>query len=232
MTTTQRSVPAHARDLSALRLAPSLRPLSDEELAPLAAAARRFVLPPGVWTLDEALAREAVFVVARGEVRLHRPSKGSTGLTVWDRAAGDGFEFLSFDADSAPRTQAEVLVDGTVVYALPRECVRRAITFHPAAADATIQALRDLLAETLDRLDDLGCRTVRARVARCLARLARRRDACSVTVTREELAGLAQASPSEVSRVLPGLRGERLIDYKDYSHLIHLRKAQRLAHLE
>ncbi len=232
MTTPQPLAPARPRDLSALRLAAPLRSLPDEELAPLAAAARRFVLPAGVWTLDEALAREAAFIVTHGSVRLHRQSIGSRDVTLWVKLVGDSFEFLCFDANGLPRSRIEVLVAGTVVYVLPREALYRVIVACPEAAAAALRALGTQLGETFDRLDDLGCRTVRARVARCLARLARQRGACSVTVTREELAGLAQTSPSEVSRALSSLRRERLIDYKDYSPIIHLCAIQRLAHLD
>lgn len=223
-----------------LRGAAIFRHLEAHSLAELAAHARRRVYvrgeiiaglgaDPSSFTYAGG-ADEALHLVGGGRVRLYRLSREGREVTLAVLHAGDAVG-LDLPGHAVGATGlVEALLDGTVIYSLPRREALRALAAHPEALLGALELAGRRTAEAYDRIEELACHSVKERLARTLARLAPPGQPV-VMATRDDLAALVGASREEVSRALRQLRDLGLVAIQPHRRGILVRDRDRLASL-
>jgi CRP-like cAMP-binding protein len=83
---------------------------------------------------------------------------------------------------------------------------------HPQLSQQFIRILSDNIHEKEEQLVEIAYESVRKRLAQVLVRLSRTINTPILTVSREELAGLAGIATETVSRVLTDFRDEGIIE--------------------
>jgi len=157
--------------LEDVRRAPVFAELNEEALAAVGAACRRYVYEPGTRMVGAPHARDSVFVVAKGGVRLYRCSPDGIELTLEIKHAGDLFDVQACDRAGDPKNLVEALDDGAVVYAIPRAWFLTFARSHPSVLVEMAHMLAGLVRAYQDLIEDLALCTVEVRVAHALARL-------------------------------------------------------------
>ena len=165
---------------------------------------------------DEA---DALFMVARGRVKLQQVRPDGSEVVTDVLAPGEVCGALGILARPFQRHTAEALVD-TCTLGIRQSDLRRVLTEHPQVALHVIDQVSARLARAESLIGAQATRTVPARLATTLLRLAaklgRERGAqgvlLEVPLSRADLAGLARSTPESVSRVLSRWKEEGLID--------------------
>lgn len=207
-----------AGDVHSLQRAAVFRGLEAEDLETLAAiaACRRYMRGDVICLQGES--DDTLFVLVRGGIRLLLLGPLGQELTLLRRRSGDVFELGTVDAVWPDDTVAEVLVDGTLIYALPWHPFLELVAARPRAVASLAALLRTRRAEEHALLRELAFYTMKARLAHRLADLASASTGWVVSETREALAGMIGSRAEEVTRALHQLRDEGLVDFRPHCH--------------
>lgn len=213
-----------------LRRVPLFADLDDETIAGMAVVSHRRVHARGVWLVEAREARERLFVVARGDARLHRSTWSGSEVTLAVKHNGDVLDLHECDRRGNPKNDVEILADDTIIYGIPHVYLVDIGFAQPRFLLRMAEALAGQVAEYQDIIVDLMTRRVEVRVAHGLGRLAGPRDA--VELTRCQLATVVDASREEVGKALKRLRAAGLIAYEDNERRFRLLDKTRLATLD
>lgn len=184
------------------------RDLREDELARVAAAARREQYPKGQFLLLEGQACTAVQFIARGRVKVHKISPEGREQVLHLLGPGDALNLVpAFDERPNPAS-AEALTD-VEVYSLSRADFVRLVREIPQVAANVLADLAEKLRLLVDLVEDLSFRTVSARLARFLLTTAA--DLPGRRWTQEEIATHLGTVREMVGRVLRGWQEEGLI---------------------
>ena len=109
----------------------------------------------------------AVYLVARGEVRIPRSSPEGREYVLHSLGPGECFN-LSSALDGGYNLATVTALTDTVVYAVPVRVFRSIVCEHPELAVALLEHLASRVRRLSDAVEDLALYTVRTRLARCL----------------------------------------------------------------
>lgn len=159
---------------------------------------------------------DALYVVARGSVLVHRTSRGGDrrAMTVVD--APGSFGEIGLVDGSARSASVEALED-TDLFALPRKDFLRLLADEPRIVQGVLRELGRTIRRLTEQLADATLLDLPARVAKTLLRLVevrRQADPASepiVTLSQSKLAELAGGSRQSVNAALSTLAARNLI---------------------
>jgi CRP-like cAMP-binding protein len=109
----------------------------------------------------------AVYLIARGEVRIQRSSPEGREYVLHTLGPGQCFN-LSSALDGGHNLTTALASTDTVAYAIPIDVFRQAVREHPELAMAVLEHLAGRVHRLCDAVEDLALYTVRTRLARCL----------------------------------------------------------------
>jgi CRP-like cAMP-binding protein len=218
-----------------LRACVALRCLDARALEDLSrhAEAVRFRRRAAVYEADEAA--DAVYVLARGRVRLLR-SRGERVLTLAYRGAGDLLGEGAF-TDAGARTHRAVAVEATEAVRIPVKHARRLVEEHAAFCVEILKLVACELSSLERRLVAVAARPVEARIAAFVAERARvdgvphaRGVALGPKFTHQEIADFVASTRETVTLTLGGLRRRGVVAFERRRLLVLDRAAlERLA---
>lgn len=211
-------------DMAALRRIALFRDLAEDDLAALVRHTHGRTYERGDMLTVGVDAGDAVFVVARGELRVSCLSPDGREITLNTPRSGDLFTVHEND-------QARALRDGTLVYRMPYQPLIHHLSGQPRAARALIDLCFRRLAEDRQRTIDLALGTIPSRLARVLARNASADAERMVLLTHQELADMIGTRPDEVTKTLRTFRERGLVAYQRRQHGIYVCDLEALAAL-
>jgi CRP/FNR family cyclic AMP-dependent transcriptional regulator len=109
----------------------------------------------------------AVYLVARGEVRIQRSSPEGREYVLHSLGPGQCFNLASA-LDGGYNLATVTAQTDVVIYALPVDVFRQTVREHPELAMALLAHLSGRVRSLSDAVEDLALYTVRTRLARCL----------------------------------------------------------------
>jgi len=147
------------------------RDLSENEVEAIARATTMTTCPPGrlFYAPDEV--SEVLFLLKHGRVQLYRLSPEGKKLVVATLGAGAIFGEMALVGQGMHNTFAEA-VDECVLCVLSRADVERIILARPQVALRFVEALGRRLTDLEARLEDVAFKSITARLAGLLLRLA------------------------------------------------------------
>lgn len=171
---------------------------------PMATASRgQMIYTPGE-------TQEALFLLKSGQVRLYRLAADGRKFVLGTIGPGTMFGEMSFIGQSMIGSYAEVTEDATVCV-MSRLDIQELMLQHPQIAVRLTQILAERLRDAEDRLEQVAFRSVPARLARLLLRLAGETDTAG-GYSHQELADMIGTSRETVSRALVEMKQDSLID--------------------
>lgn len=203
---------AHER---ALRSVPYFAVLDRQTLHEVARCARRQVYLPGEIIFMEGDPCAGLFVIESGQVKAFKTSTEGREQTL--HALGPGQSFNDVAAlDGGPNPVNAMAVDEAVLWRLAREDVRLLALNHPELAWALLEHIARRARFLVSVVEDLGLRSVKARLAKLLLEEAQRSaDAGSVErrqmLTQQEMASRLGTVREMVGRALRSLAQEGAI---------------------
>jgi CRP/FNR family transcriptional regulator len=109
----------------------------------------------------------AVYLVARGEVRIQRSSPEGREYILHALGPGQCFN-VSSALDGGQNLATVTALTDAIVYSLPVDVFRQVVHEHPELAEALLKHLARRVRHLSDAVEDLALYTVRTRLARCL----------------------------------------------------------------
>jgi CRP/FNR family cyclic AMP-dependent transcriptional regulator len=109
----------------------------------------------------------AVYLVARGEVRIQRSSPEGREYVLHSLGPGQCFNLASA-LDGGYNLATVTAQTDAVIYAVPIDVFRQTVHEHPELAMALLEHLASHVRRLSDAVEDLALYTVRTRLARCL----------------------------------------------------------------
>ena len=198
--------------IEALRTAPLLSGLSDQNLERVSSRAVRQVLEEGQWLFSQGDPARRFYLVRKGQIRLFRLSPDGAEKVIEIVSPGQTFAealmFLNaprYPVCAAALEPAEVIsIDAHDFAAMLRDSVDTCF----AVLGALSQRLRGLIGE----IDNLTLHTAKSRVARyLLSHCPEDRRAFELDVRKGVLASRLSVKPETFSRVFKQLTEERAI---------------------
>ncbi len=211
---------------SDLRCVPMLAALPEATLAQLAAGTERKCYDKHDQIIGPGDA-PAILMVRRGAVRLGR--YGPDGAYVASSLYGGGamIGLLLLNPAVAPASVAEALLDETVIDRIDGAHFRAVMRADPTLFMAVTDELCLRLGNAMDRAAEMRFLTVRARVAKGLV-YAIRVLGNPITITHDDLAGLAATTREEVTRTLKHFRARGLVESPPHRSAIFVPSVERL----
>ena len=205
MTALKQSPLAH--DLAAV---PLFAELDDDARAALARCMRGQHYRPGQYLTHEGQIAEALFVVRDGRVRLARTAPDGREQVLAVIGGGDVFNMEPL-LDGGPTPATARAMSAVTCLLLPDTALVPLIRQFPDLALVLMRQMAEQLREQTALIEDLGFRSVRARLARLLLN-----EAASGTarLTQAELAARAGTVREIVGRKLRQMADERLVALK------------------
>jgi CRP/FNR family cyclic AMP-dependent transcriptional regulator len=159
---------------------------------------------------------DALFIVVRGSVLIHRTSRNGDrrGMTVVEAPGSFGEIGL---VDGSRRSASAEALEHTELYALPRHEFLRLLEEEPLVVRGVLRELGRTVRRLTDQLTDESVLDLNARVAKTLVRLvevrrAGNRDALPVvTLSQQRVAELAGGSRQSVNAALSTMTQRGLI---------------------
>ncbi len=198
-----------------LRTVPYLAVLDRQTLHAVAQRARREVYLPGEIIFMEGDPCAGLFVIESGQVKAFKTSTEGREQTL--HALGPGQSFNDVAAlDGGPNPVNAMAVDEAVLWRLTREDVHQLTLSHPELAWALLEHIARRARFLVSVVEDLGLRSVKARLAKLLLEEAQRSaDAGSVErrqmLTQQEMASRLGTVREMVGRALRSLAQEGAI---------------------
>jgi len=204
------SMPDHASLTDALRQCPFFAELDDQALAQVARQVIRRTFRRGEMILLEGEPCPGVYFIVRGQVRVYRLSPEGREQVLKRLGPGEALNLVpALDGGPNPST-ALAWTDVTVLF-MGRENFLRMLYDHPAVAVAMLQDCAGKLRHMTSLAADLSLRSVGARLAKLLLRLAAEESTEPHRLTRQEMAAQLGTVREMVSRALRQFEAEGLI---------------------
>ncbi len=150
-----------------LRRVPYFSGLSDELLAALAAVAIERRYARGEMVFLEGDPCTALYVVARGEVKIFKVSPQGREQVLHQLGPGSTFNDVAA-LDGGPNPASVATTADTTLLCIPRAELRRLAQAYPALAWALIESLARRARHLVVMVEDLALRSVKARLAKLL----------------------------------------------------------------
>lgn len=177
------------------------RDLSRREMAALGARAPRRTLTPGQVVYSPAEPVQVLFIVKRGRVRLYRFAADGRAVTNSVLEPGAVFGELELLGLRMRSNWAEAL-EATDLCLMSETDVRQLLFTDQRIALRIAESLSTRIDELEQRLTDLSCKTIEARLCGTLCSLARRQPDEPVKLTHQQLASLIGASRERTTTAL------------------------------
>lgn len=152
----------------------------------------------------------AVYLVARGEVRIQRSSPEGREYVLHSLGAGQCFNLASA-LDGGYNLATVTAQTDVVIYALPVDVFRQTVREHPELSIALLGYLAGQVRRLSDAVEDLALYTVRTRLARCLLSPTNGNASSTKYWTQGELAAHIGTVRDVVGRTLRSFSHEGLI---------------------
>ena len=163
--------------------------LPDPAITALSAVAMPLQRPAGAFIQFEGDPSDAMYLVARGRVKIARASASGREQVLNVIGAGGHFNTVPmFDGGACPASAQAI--DDVTLLALPRDRLRRVVEDHPALALALLKEFTGRLRHLVDLVDDLALHSVQGRLAGLLLEqaAAAERGAPAAALTQAEMA--------------------------------------------
>ncbi len=200
---------AHKRRF--LREIDIFRDLLPDDLVWLEQSTRMTTAPRGRVIYHQEDRAEGLFLLKKGRVRLYRLSPSGKKLELAVLEPGTFFGEMPLLGEHMRNATAEAIEDCTLCV-LGRADIERLILRRPHVALRMLDVLGRRLAEAEARLEDLAYRSVPARLASVLVRLAERSDGVIEGMTHQELGDMVGAYRETVTKVLDELQAAGLVE--------------------
>ena len=152
---------------------------------------------------------DQLLIVARGEVKISRPTEGGNEVVFAILETGDAFGELAALDDGAVRSADAKALSDTECLVIHRPALVSFLNSHPAAMWRVVNVLSTYIRNKDDAFADLAVRDIPGRVARKLLDLAAARGEpvilgtqITLPLSQSTLAGLVGASRENVNRAL------------------------------
>jgi CRP/FNR family transcriptional regulator len=193
-----------------LRKAPLFAPLSDDDMARVAAVTVERHYERGDIITLEGDRGGALYFVRSGLIKVFKSSPGGKEQVLRLIEAGQTFNDVPA-LDAGPNPASAAALEPSIVYATGGVELRRLIAERPGVALATVQALAGALRHLVTLVEDLSFRHVTARVAKILIEQDASTDARGASgkathrLTQQEMAAMAGTAREMVGRALKEL---------------------------
>ena len=186
--------------------------LDDSALVEVAKLAQRRSYAPGEIIVLEGEPCTTVHFIIKGQAKVNKVSLEGREQVMIRLGPGDAFCLVpAFDGGPNPATvQASTEV---VLYAFRKEDFLQIARRHPEVAVAVLRHLSAKLRHFVGLVEDLSLRTVEARLAKLLLRLATEEDVVHRRITQQEMAAELGTVREVVGRALRALEDEGVIHF-------------------
>jgi CRP-like cAMP-binding protein len=202
-----------AANITMLRRVPLFAPMSDEDLAQVAAVAREHSFDRGNIIILEGERGNGLYWVTSGLIKVFKTSPEGKEQVL--RLIGPGITFNDVPAlDGGPNPASAAAMEPSVVSSIGQTELRRLILERPGVADAVVRSLASALRHLVTLVEDLSFRHVTARVAKILLdqeAAARATGAPAHRLTQQEMAAMAGTAREMVGRALKELENSGAI---------------------
>ncbi len=193
----------------ALRAVPYFAALDGWIVREIARCTRRETYQSGEMIFMEGDPCAGLFLIQTGLVKIYKLSAEGREQTLHALGPGQSFNEVAV-LDGGPNPANTTAVDATVVLRLPREDIRELAYRHPALAWAMLEHIARRARFLVSVVEDLGLRSVKARLAKLLLEEAQRSaDAGSVErsqlLTQHEMASRLGTVREMIGRALRSL---------------------------
>ena len=202
-------------DIEALHHIPLFAPLSQEELAHVAALTLERHYERGEIILLEGDMGGALHYVRSGLVKVYKTSPAGKDQVLRLIAAGNTFNDVPA-LDGGPNPASASALEPSTIYIVSRAELRTLILSRPEVAEAVVKTLANALRHLVSLVEDLSLRHVTARVAKILLdQEASAREGQQIyRLTQQEMAALAGTAREVVGRALKELESAGAIEMR------------------
>jgi CRP-like cAMP-binding protein len=152
----------------------------------------------------------AVYLIARGKVRLHRMSSEGRQVVLRTIGAGQGFNIAPAMDGGDVLATASALTDA-LLYRIPVEAFRQIVRDDPQVTRALIEHLTGRVRQLCNTVENLAFHTVRTRLARFLLSRAKRDTSIARYTSQAELAAHIGTVRAVIGRALRSFSRRGLI---------------------
>lgn len=161
---------------------------------------------------------KGVFFLIKGKIKAYKSSEIGKEYITSLYKEGDFFGYTALLEDTTYTDTAEAL-EPSEVCLIPKDDFFTLLHSNQSVSQAFIRLLSNELADKEEQLVRLAYNTVRMRVAEALVKLAERYKengdkSFSMSISRENLAGIVGTSTETVIRTLSDFKDEKLVDMK------------------
>ena len=203
-----------AQRVTFLRSVSLLASLSDEALVRLAREMTERTVGRDEQVTVEGDPADVVYFIAAGQLRVYRLSPDGREQVLMRLGPGEALHLVAA-VDGKPHPASTSAWTAGTLYALRRERFLVLLQEEPQVALALLRQFAARLRHLTTLVEELGVRSVRARLARLLLQEARqpaqRKDAGARRLTHEEMAAQIGTVREVVSRTLHALEDEGLV---------------------
>jgi len=202
-----------------LRNCPFFECLDQSALVEVSGLAHKHTYQPGqIIILQGSLCTSAYFI-GKGWVRASIVSLDGREQVMIRLGPGDAFCLVAA-LDNGPNPATIQATTDVTVYALRKEYLVRIMEQHPAIALAVIENLAAKVRHFSSLVEDLSLRSVEARLAKLLLRLAQEHELAHPRMTRKEMAAELGTVREVVARTLRRLEREDIIRFDRHRIMI------------
>ncbi len=203
---------AHLDDTSLVRIGHGL-----EQLQQLVAKSRLRTIKKRQTLYYEGDYPQGLYLLTDGYIKTIKLTKDGRQLITGLYKPKDyiGLDALLLDS---PFTESAEAIEDSKAYLLPKAMVIEVLDKNPELSRHFIKILSKNIHEKEEQLVELAYESVRKRLAQVLVRLSNHTQLQHLSISREELAGLAGIATETVSRVLTDFKQEGLIE-KTIGHI-------------
>ncbi|MBA2713623.1 MAG: Crp/Fnr family transcriptional regulator [Rubrobacteraceae bacterium] len=219
--------------LRLLSMVDVLEPLSGEELEEFGRRVPDTHVERGQVFYAPGDESEALFMLKRGKVRIYKVSPDGWEFTLAVVEAGTMFGEMALTAQRMREAYAEA-TEPSDICVLRRGDLERIVRANPDVGLAMMRVLSERLRACEERLEDIGFKSVSARLASLVLQLAKSEGIMTsegpripTHYTHQQLATMIGASRESVTRAFTKLQGEGAVELKD--RRIYLKDVDTLA---
>jgi CRP/FNR family cyclic AMP-dependent transcriptional regulator len=188
------------------------RGLNDEDMAEIERSTSMTTTPRGTVFFTPDDTTEVLFIVKKGRVNLYRVTEEGKKLVTATIEPGSVFGEMSLIGQGMHGTFAEA-ADECTLCVMSRTDVERLIRDHPEVSVSLLEVMAKRLSDAEERLADVAYKSVPARIATTLLRLAGD-DNEPVRLSHQDIADMVGTYRETTTRILNELRVEGLIELK------------------
>ena len=201
-------------NITTLRRVPFFAPMTDADLAQVAAVAHEHGYDRGNIIILEGERGDGLYWVNSGLIKVFKTSPEGKEQVL--RLIGPGIAFNDVPAlDGGPNPASAAAMEPSVVSSIGQAELRRLILERPSVAEAVVRSLAGALRHLVTLVEDLSFRHVTARVAKILLdqeEAARTSGAPAHRLTQHEMAAMAGTAREMVGRALKELESSGAIE--------------------